>query len=166
MESNLTITIQNTSTVEQSNIIAVKFIRLNKSAQVPRKGSPEAAGWDLFSCDATTLPPASPTPSKVNTGIALEFPPNSGVYARIASRSGLASRGIVIEGGVVDPDYTGPICVLLRNYGNETYHMAAGTRIAQLVFEKFANNIVLEETFTHNRETIRGHCGFGSTGDQ
>jgi deoxyuridine 5'-triphosphate nucleotidohydrolase len=51
-----------------------------------------------------------------STGIAISLPP--GVYGRVAPRSGLAMKnGIQIGAGVIDPDYTGEISVIIFNMG-------------------------------------------------
>jgi dUTPase len=63
-----------------------------------------------------------------------KFPKDS--YMRIAGRSGLAScMGLVPLGGVVDPDYTSVLCVILQNLGYKTIHIRAGSSIAQGIFE-------------------------------
>ena len=62
------------------------------------------------------------------------------VYGRIASRSGLAfNKCIDVARGVIDPDYTGEIKVILVNHGETDYNIQVGHRIAQIVFEKYAD---------------------------
>ena len=51
----------------------------------------------------------------VDVGVAFQIP--MGYYGQIASRSGLAiHHHIHVGAGVVDPDYTGSIHVLLMNF--------------------------------------------------
>lgn len=57
------------------------------------------------------------------------------IYLRIAPRSGLALRGIGVLAGVVDPDYSGEIKVMLWNHGPNPYRIKPGDRIAQLIPE-------------------------------
>ena len=38
--------------------------------------------------------------------------------------------------GVIDSDYRGEVTVVLANRGEQTYHVAKGDRIAQLIIEK------------------------------
>jgi dUTP pyrophosphatase len=135
-------------------------LRLKKFAQLPRKYSEEAAGFDLFSAYDYKLPPF--TSKKVDTEIIISLP--KGCYGRIAPRSGLAVKyNIDVLGGVVDGDYRGKIFVLLYNFGSSTFYIRRGDRIAQLICEKFESPIITEEV-NCLPETKRGYGGFGSTG--
>ncbi len=58
------------------------------------------------------------------------------MYGRIAPRSGLVCKGISIGAGVVDPDYTGEIKVVIFNHGKDAHDFCQGDRIAQLILEK------------------------------
>jgi len=87
------------------------------------------------------------------------------VCAFIMPRSGLAYRkGITIPNspGLIDSDYRGDICVLLRNDGNEPFIIEDGDRIAQLMIMPFINPsfVVVDEL----SNTYRNTGGFGSTG--
>lgn len=56
----------------------------------------------------------------IRTDLAVELP--AGCYARIAPRSGLAYHsGLDVGAGVVDPDYTGNLGVLLFNHSKIDY---------------------------------------------
>ena len=71
----------------------------------------------------------------IDTEIAAGFPP--GTYGRIASRSGLAlHHHITVFGGVIDPDYTGTIKILLYNFGDNVFEINKHDRIAQLILER------------------------------
>ena len=43
---------------------------------------------------------------------------------------------IHVGAGVIDPDYIGPIQVLLLNFGNQNHVVEEDNRIAQLILEK------------------------------
>jgi len=61
-------------------------------------------------------------------------------------------------------DYRGDIGVILINLSNEPFIIKKRDRIAQIVFqkvEKFDLNIVDKLS-----ETIRGECGYGSSGSK
>src|ERR1700709_1592451 len=83
-------------------------------------------------------------------------------YVRIASRSGLAKRGIDVGAGVVDADYRGEIQALLINNSTIPFQVEIGDRIAQLILER----IVMANPSTADGlpSTARGTQGFGSTG--
>jgi len=99
---------------------------------------------------------------KIKAGFSLAIP--NGYHAKIVSRSGLSSKGIVVSNspGIIDSDYTGEICVLLTNTGKNPYKLANKTRVAQMFFDK---NLDTEFIFvTSLDKTERGTGGFGSTG--
>ena len=138
-----------------SQKLKVKLI--NKYAILPKKGSKEAAGFDLFSTTNKTLAPMERYCFKI--GITVDIP--EGYYGRIAPRSGLASRiGLHVLGGVIDSDFYGEIGVILINFGNMPYKIERGHRIAQLIIEKILP-CHSEDTSTGK---TRGKKGFGSTG--
>ena len=89
----------------------------------------------------------------------------SGVYARIAPRSGLAAKNrIAVGGGVIDPDYDGEVKVILFNHGDEDFIVNPGDRIAQIVLERV---MLIDASIVPRkakRGTDRGSAGFGSTG--
>jgi len=51
----------------------------------------------------------------VKIGLAVAVP--EGTYGRIAPRSGLATKSITVDEGVIDADYRGEVKVLLVNHG-------------------------------------------------
>ena len=81
------------------------------------------------------------------------------------SRSGLGAReGLTVAQGVgvIDPDYTGEILVMLLNTSGEERILKRGERMAQLVFQPFVRPVWQEvESLS---ATERGAGGFGHTG--
>ncbi|KAK7623426.1 dUTPase-like protein [Phyllosticta paracitricarpa] len=132
---------------------------VSKTAQLPKKGSTFAAGYDIYSSETVTIPKRGR--GLVPTGIRIALP--AGTYGRIAPRSGLAAKhGIDTLAGVIDADYRGDVGVLLANLSDEDFDITPGDRIAQLVVERIAlPEIVAVEKLD---ETVRGAGGFGSTG--
>jgi len=111
----------------------LKVKKLNSSARLPQRQSPEAAGYDLYACKDTII--YSGRYELIGTGIAVQIP--IGTYGRIASRSSLAANyGIQVGAGVIDSDYRGEIKVLLFNHGNKILDIEIGDRIGQLILEK------------------------------
>lgn len=71
---------------------------------------------DLFVTEGHTL-----EPHKIYvcpTRIGCKFP--KGHYGQIASRSGQATKGVVVQGGVIDADYQGELKVIVANIGPDT----------------------------------------------
>jgi len=134
--------------------------KMNPNALVPTRGSSGAVGYDLYSSVDTGV--AVKNRTLIDTGIAITLPP--GTYGRVAPRSGLAvKKGIQVGAGVIDPDYTGEVKVLLFNDGEGHFEIKKGDRIAQLIIERCDTPPVEEVDSLDNTE--RGEGGFGSTGN-
>lgn len=137
----------------------LEFMKLHAAAKLPTRGSPQAAGLDLYSIENTTI--ASHGRALIRTGLSVAIP--HGFYGRVAPRSGLAVRhGLDVLAGVIDGDYRGEIMCALINHGDEPLEIEIGTRIAQLLIEAISTpEPVWSEDLS---ETERGSGGFGSTG--
>ena len=135
----------------------VKYKPLHPKAKLPSRATKGSIGYDICSTSTVTLHPHQVT--KVNTGVSMSLP--DGVYCRIAPRSGLALKGISVEGGVIDSDYTGEYLVLLRNNTNESITIQYNQKIAQLIFERASTPLI--ETVSSLPTTTRNKSGFGST---
>ena len=97
----------------------------------------------------------------IGTGFAITIP--EGVYGRIAPRSGLAAKHMIdIGAGVIDPDYTGEVKVVIFNHSHSDFLVKKGDKIAQLILERVS---ILEPVICVQkpRATERGGQGFGST---
>jgi dUTP pyrophosphatase len=126
---------------------------------MPKRGSPLSAGFDLNASEPVVIPPHFR--AIVKTGISIAYP--TGIYARIAPRSGLAIKNVIDAGaGMVDADYRGEVGVVLFNFGDEPFSVNKGDCIAQLIMEKIcmAKAVQLEEL--DDTEHVAG--GFCSTG--
>ena len=64
-------------------------------------------------------------------------------------------------GGVIDPDYTGEVKVVMYNYGNADFNVTSKDKIAQLILE--GRETVETEISSKIMKTTRGTKGFGST---
>ena len=144
--------------------VLVKILR--EGAHIPFYASKGAAAADLYAVidSPVTLEPGEG--ASIPTGIAIQLPDASKV-ALVFARSGLASKhGIALSNsvGVIDSDYRGELCVLLRNFSNKPYTIENGERIAQLMITDCSqcSFTVVEQL----DETERGEGGFGSTGKQ
>jgi len=140
--------------------MALNVTRLIPTANLPVRSSTGAAGYDLFSTDSYVILPNRRV--VVSTGISVQLPP--GTYGRIAPRSGLAVKhGLDTLAGVIDPDYTGEIKVVLQNLDSQQpFVIRPGYRIAQLILENYTVAEVCEVDAPPPTE--RGDAGFGSTG--
>lgn len=99
----------------------------------------------------------------VPTGLAMALP--AGYEAQIRPRSGLAYKhGITVVNtpGTIDADYRGEVKILLINHGQDTFTIARGDRIAQMVIAPVTQAVF--EVVEALSETVRGTGGYGSTG--
>jgi dUTP pyrophosphatase len=144
---------------KMSNLYTLKVKRLKSNAIVPtlaHKG--EDIAIDLHSCDTDYLLPGEV--KRFDTGIAIEFFPAAGAIVR--TRSGMASQGLQVLGGMIDAGYRGSVAVILFNGGKEAYYIKEGDRIAQMRrCPTFDHEIIEVEELSHSK---RGDKGFGSTG--
>jgi dUTP pyrophosphatase len=139
-------------------------VRYTKSDKAPKdtlkRTNPTDAGMDICAAESYIIDPLER--ATVSTGVAIEIP--EGYYARVAPRSGLASKhGIDVLAGVVDSGYRGEIRVVLHNTDKDShFHVLAGDRIAQIIIEKHYN-FEIEEVESLS-DSDRGSSGFGSSG--
>ena len=111
----------------------LRFVRLTENAQAPTRGSPRAAGLNLYSAYDATVPARGK--ALIPTDLQIQLP--EGCYGRIAPRSGLAlQHHIDIGGSVVDADYRSNIGVVLYNHSYLPFTVFRGDRIAQLICEQ------------------------------
>ena len=132
--------------------------RLSEDARIPTKGSKLAGGHDLYSSEDIHM--LANNRALVKIGLAIAVP--EGTYGRIALTSGLATKGIWVDTGVIDADYSGEVKVLLVNHNRINYEVRKDDRIAQLIVERLDDQDWMEvEGFDM---TERAEKGFGSSG--
>ena len=74
-------------------------VRLTKRGQIPTRGTPGSAGFDIYAPEDQEIIPGLYTP--LNTGVQLTLPP--GFYGEIRGRSGLLTvHGIEVKTGIID----------------------------------------------------------------
>ena len=127
--------------------MALNVTKLVPHAILPARSAPGAVGYDLFSTDNYVVLPGRRV--VVSTGITVQLP--SGTYGRIAPRSGLAVKhGLDTLAGVIDPDYTGEVKVVLQNLDAvQPFVIRPGYRIAQLILENYTIADVYEIPTEH-----------------
>lgn len=139
----------------------VTIKRLTDTAKLPTQGTSHAAGFDLYADEEVRIAPHSWMPIK--TGLSMALPAH--VVGLICPRSGMAlTNGVTVLNapGVVDSDYRGEVKVLLINHDQVGKLIKVGDRVAQMVFQ--VHGVPEFEEVTNLTDTVRGECGFGSTG--
>lgn len=144
----------------------VKIKRLRGDATIPHYATEGAAAADLaVPTNEQAFIIAAGGVATVHLGFAVEIPP--GYAMQILPRSGLARNhniDVANSPGLIDSDYRGEVCVLLRNNGDFGFNVLPGTRIAQAILVKIP--AMSFEAAEELSETRRGDGGFGSTGTQ
>lgn len=133
---------------------------LNEYAQLPTRGSNDAAGLDLY-CSFQIKVPAD-SQKKIPLGIAVEIP--KGHMGLLVPRSSMSKTPLRCANsvGIIDADYRGELSIAYENVSCNDYTIFRGDRIAQLIIVPIAI-VDVEEAQTLS-ETERGDGGYGSTG--
>ena len=143
--------------------IYIKRFKKDNLVPLPQYMTEGASGMDLFASleKEVTLEPGERR--LIPTGVSISIP--EGFEGQVRPRSGLAIQkgiGIVNSPGTIDSDYRGEIGALLINFGNESFTIRHGDRIAQMVIAQVIR-ATLEEV-DHLPTTRRQEGGFGHTG--
>ena len=138
--------------------------RVGREIPLPQPATAASAGMDLRAVIDAPLT-LQPGQSKlISTGLAIHIG-DPGYCAVILPRSGLGHKqGIVLGNlvGLIDADYQGPLMISCWNRGSTPYTIAAGDRIAQLLFLPIAHaQFRVVEQFAASQ---RGSGGFGHSG--
>jgi dUTP pyrophosphatase len=147
--------------------LALAVMQLPHGADLPLPSyqSAGAAGLDLLAAVAADAPVILEPGRRalIPTGLAIALP--AGTEGQVRPRSGLAARhgvSVLNAPGTIDSDYRGEIQVILVNFGQDSFVVTRGMRIAQLVIAPALQ--VKIRVITELDETTRGVAGFGSTG--
>jgi dUTP diphosphatase len=133
------------------------------SGSLPTYATDGASGMDLraFIDEPVILKPMERR--LIPTGLFVQIP--EGYEGQVRARSGLAIKhgiGLVNCIGTIDSDYRGELKIPVINFGNESFTINNGDRIAQLVIASYER--VVPITVSDLDETDRGEGGFGHTG--
>jgi dUTP pyrophosphatase len=136
-------------------------VKIKVVGNIPQYARIGDAGCDLVANENAMIGPHSR--KLIKTGTWVEIP--DGYVGLIHPRSGLAlKQGLTVLNtpGTIDSGYRGEIGVILYNSTLDMIEIDRGTRIAQLVFQKFETaEFEIVESLD---DSERGVGGFGSTG--
>jgi dUTP pyrophosphatase len=136
----------------------LKVRKIQEDAKVPHYSHKGDAGLDLFSSIDSVLNKGEVKP--VPTGIQMAIP--EGHVGLVWDKSGISLKGVHRLAGVIDSGYRGEVRVVMVNFGEETFVIKKGMKIAQLLIQPVMDVEVVEAD--ELEETSRGENGFGSTG--
>lgn len=150
-------------------MLSLSYKKLSPDAELPFRAYGNPAGWDVSAyCISETgrsiqvvIPPK--TSRVLSTGLILLPPP--GYFLVVCSRSGMASQTpplfVANAPGIIDPDYTGELKIIIYNGGHESAYIRHGQKIAQVVL--LPHTIATLDAIAEIPSTERGTKGFGSS---
>uniref|UniRef100_Q7LZ06 Pol polyprotein n=1 Tax=Visna-maedi virus TaxID=2169971 RepID=Q7LZ06_9RETR len=118
----------------------------------------EDAGYDLICPQEVSIPAGQV--KKIPIDLRINLRKNQ--WAMIGTKSSFASKGVFVQGGIVDSGYQGIIQVVIYNSNDEEVIIPQGRKFAQLILMPLIHEEL--EPWGETRKTERGNQGFGSTG--
>lgn len=140
--------------------ITVQIEKLNPNAIIPTYAHPTDAGADVSAVEITVVPAGKTV--LVHTGLKLAIP--KGYEVQVRPRSGLSLKtGLRVANapGTIDSSYRGELGIIITNTSSESYTIAAGDKIAQILIAPTPMMDFVETTISDT--TDRGEGGFGSS---
>jgi dUTP pyrophosphatase len=132
------------------------IVKSEEQVKTPARASKESVGLDIYANSNHTVFPNQG--QLINTGLMVK--PPEGTYIRIAPCSGLSLKyNYNVLAGIIDPDFTGQIQVLLFNHGQYELSITKGDKIAQMIVESYRKCSVKEVKTLEKTE--RNNMGFG-----
>ena len=143
--------------LHRHSILETYFQKLSERAVSPRRATPGSVGYDLFAPVDFQLQPKE----QKTIFIDLAIVPPEGYYTQLMSKSGLTVLyELEVKAGVIDPDFTGNVGVVLKNNSDQLIECLVGEQIAQLLFIKVATPTLIQVTSLAKTEW--GEYGFGA----
>lgn len=132
---------------------------VSDASETPRKGYENDAGFDLMVSETTTLEPGEFT--DIPCGVSVQLPDSA--WGLITGRSStLRTRGLLVNQGVIDAGYRGPLYAGAWNLRDEPVTVEKGERVAQFIVHRRWD--IRPQRVDTLQTSARGTQGFGSTG--
>jgi len=143
--------------------IKVRCLSGNEDIPLPFYETVGSSGMDLRSAVEGDVVLSPGEIRLIPTGMAVSIP--SGYEGQIRPRSGLSLKngiGMVNSPGTIDSDYRGEIGIIAINWGQKSFTIKRGDRIAQMVITKVYRAEIIGVNDLDS--TQRGEGGFGHSG--
>ncbi len=149
-----------------NHVLQIKLLdpRFGGEWPLPEYATASSAALDLRAAIDAPLTIQPGQAELVPSGIAIHLADPT-LCALVLPRSGLGHKhGLVLGNGtgLIDADYQGPLMISVWNRGRESFTMAPGDRIAQLVVMPIVR--VALDVVDAFEDSARGAGGFGHTG--
>lgn len=137
------------------------YVKAAGAQFVPMRAHQDDAGLDMYVSERVVIRPGEFV--DVPSGIAVQLP--RGTWGLIQGRSStLRKRSLLVNPGVIDVGYRGPLFSGVWNLGRETQILEIGERVAQLIVIANITEMVKVSEVDELEEHERGSNGFGSSG--
>ena len=136
------------------------FVEVMEDGRLPSKAHMTDAGFDLYASSDITICKGDIVKHPLN--IRLDLP--DGTWARIETKSGLGSKGMLVWAGVIDQTYRGIPHVIATNLSDTPICIKKGDKIAQMTLNPHHNYYQVAQVESVSTDTDRGTSGFGSSG--
>lgn len=136
------------------------FDVLLHTGPTPTRAYPDDAGFDLTVSQTWTVAPHGIT----RIPLAQTIKSAEGHWSLLIGRSSTFMKGLLLNTGVIDPGYTGPLFAVVHNLTGHEVVVEAGERIAQLIPMPNAAETHITMRVDQLPDTDRGSNGFGSSG--
>ena len=108
------------------------FVKMSSKAMIPTRATEHSVGLDFYSPSDYIMPPCSHLQIPIQIKVKIPL----GHYGRLASKSSLSMvHQVHVGAGVIDPEYTGEVKILLINVAPCYHYIKRGDPIAQLILE-------------------------------
>jgi len=145
----------------------IEFFKTDPGSKAPTRANPSDAGLDIYArLNSRGVLIDVGASAVIPTGIKVGVP--HGYMLQVMNRSSIAAKkGLIVGAHVIDSGYDGEIFINLHNIGKKPQVIEPGQKIAQGVFVKIAQPMLIEveEDNIYGGQTDRGSGALGSTGD-
>ena len=136
----------------------MKFKLFTSDAKLPTKVRTPDIGFDIYMPRAFEIAPLETKTISLDIGFAIP----EGFAGMLVPRSSVAEKGLIIQTSIIDPEYTGPVHLIVTNCSNSTQHVDKHQRLCSLVVYNVLRPRI--EQVDEFDETDRGTQGLGSSG--
>jgi dUTP pyrophosphatase len=137
-------------------------VKVAGPGQLPTRAHPGDAGFDLYVAPHGALRILPGEFARFDCQLHVQ--PPVGHWLMVVGRSSTFGKGLLVNVGVVDSGYRGPLVVDCRNISDREVRVEAGDRLAQMIPIGLVSDSVVLERVESLDPSERGSNGFGSSG--
>lgn len=136
----------------------MKIKKFKEDVKLPQKSHLPDVGLDFFVPESFFINPLET--KTIGLGLGVSIP--EGFAGMFVPRSSVATKGLIIQTSIIDPDYTGELHLIVTNCSKKQSYIDKDARLCSLVMFNALNAYI--EIVPEFEKTDRGTNGIGSTG--